>query len=93
MEEAENKREFYVLSSDVESDDEKNREKMKKSRHARAVKLIESSDTEKENALKCIKLEKFVGNSSPVVENASFTRMNDKTVTGNMYFLNSIKTS
>lgn len=48
--------EYFIYLSDVETDDEKNREKMKKSRHKRAIKRMSSSGTDTEYiALKAIK--------------------------------------
>ncbi|XP_043476132.1 uncharacterized protein LOC122508852 isoform X2 [Leptopilina heterotoma] len=65
LEEAEKNVEYYINLSDVETDDERNREKMKKSRHQRAIKNPSNSDTDTEyEASKAVKKEKFVALTS-----------------------------
>lgn len=65
---------------------------MKKSRHTRALKSLESSDSEKENAPRHVKTEKCVDNPLSTIEPSSYASMNGKTLLGKMYFLNIEKT-
>lgn len=80
------KRNFYLISSDVETDDERNREKLKKSRHARALKSLEFSDSETGIVPKIKQVKKFVVKQPVTVESASSAGMEAESFSGMIYF-------